>query len=292
MPGHPEIDDLLARQYGLITTAQAAGRGLPDRTLRDRVAGHGWHRMAPRVFLAAGHPHTRRAEVGAAALWAGERGAVSGPAAAWWHGMLDRPPEGIEVTVPRRCGLRAYPGVRVRRRDLSPADVVGLDGLRFTARPLTALETAIALPEGSTFLDRALQRHVGFPAVYRAYCRNMGADGAARIRVLLTAAADRADSAAERLLLALLRSAGLTGWVAGWPFGRWTVDVAFPEAKVAVEVDGWAWHTDPDRFRADRHKGNALVRDRWDLLRFTWHDLTHRPGYVLGEIRAALAGRP
>lgn len=292
MPRHAAIHDLLSRQYGLITTAQAAARGMPDRTLRDRVAGHGWLRVAPRVFLSAGHPVTRRVEIAAAALWAGERGAVSGPAAAWWYGMLDRPPDGIEVTVPRRCGLRAHPGVRVRRRDLGPVDIVGLDGLRFTARPLTALETAIALPEGSAFLDRALQKHVRFPAVYHAYCRNMGADGAARIRILLTAAADRADSAAERLLLALLRSAGLTGWETGWPFGRWTIDVAFPEAKVAVEVDGWAWHMDVDRFRADRHKGNALVRDRWDLLRFTWHDLTHRPDYVLGAIRAALAARP
>jgi very-short-patch-repair endonuclease len=46
---------------------------------------------------------------------------------------------------------------------------------------------------------------------------------------------------------------------------------------------------DVDRFRADRHKGNALVRAGWDLLRFTWHDLSNRPGYVVGEIRSALA---
>jgi len=58
---------------------------------------------------------------------------------------------------------------------------------------------------------------------------------------------------------------------------------------LAVEIDGWAWHMGVDRFRADRHKGNALVRARWDLLRFTWHDLTNRPDYVVAEIRAALA---
>ncbi len=31
------------------------------------------------------------------------------------------------------------------------------------------------------------------------------------------------------------------------------------------------------------------MRATWDLLRFTWHVLTHRPAYVIGEIRAALA---
>ncbi|MGH3613465.1 MAG: endonuclease domain-containing protein [Pseudonocardia sp.] len=158
-----------------------------------------------------------------------------------------------------------------------------------TDKPLTALETAIAIPQGSVFLDRTLQKHVRFERAYLAYCRNLGMKGSAQMAVLLTAAADRADSAAERILIALLREAGLTGWEHGHPFGRWTVDFAFPATMVAIEVDGWAWHLDVDRFRADRHKGNALVRARWDLLRFTWHDLINRPAYVIGEIRAALA---
>jgi very-short-patch-repair endonuclease len=139
------------------------------------------------------------------------------------------------------------------------------------------------------FLDRALQKHVRFDTAYRSYYRNMGASGAAKIAALLTAAADRADSAAERLLLKIMKDAGITGWEHNRPFGPWTIDFAFPAAMVAVEVDGRAWHMDVDRFRADRHKGNALVRGRWDVLRFTWHDLTNRPGYVASEIRAALS---
>jgi very-short-patch-repair endonuclease len=42
------------------------------------------------------------------------------------------------------------------------------------------------------------------------------------------------------------------------------------------------------RFRTDRFKGNALVGAGWTLLRFTWHDLTNRPEYVIAQIRAAL----
>jgi very-short-patch-repair endonuclease len=73
----------------------------------------------------------------------------------------------------------------------------------------------------------------------------------------------------------------------GLPFERWTIDIAF-QAELGIEVDGWAWHMDVDRFRADRRKGNALVRTGWLLLRFTWHDLTNRPAHVIAEIRAAL----
>lgn len=130
--------------------------------------------------------------------------------------------------------------------------------------------------------------------MYRAYCRNLGARGGADIAVLLAAAADRADSAAERLMISILRGASLGGWTHGHGFERWMIDFAFPAAKLAVEVDGWA-HMDVERFRADRHKGNALVRAGWDVLRFTWHDLNNRPDYVLDEVRTALltaADRP
>jgi very-short-patch-repair endonuclease len=117
----------------------------------------------------------------------------------------------------------------------------------------------------------------------------MGRQGASAAGRLITAAADRADSAAERLLVRLLREAGIGGWVLGHPFGPYRIDLAFPSASVAVEVDGWAWHVDAERFRNDRRKGNALTRGGWDLLRFTWHDLDGRPAESIREIRDTLA---
>ena len=138
------------------------------------------------------------------------------------------------------------------------------------------------------FLDRALQRHVRFPALYRSYCRNIGRHGSSRAGDLIRASADRADSAAERLLVRLLRDAGIDGWVLGHPFGRWRIDLAFPAAKVAVEVDGWAWHVDAERFRNDRRKGNAITRAGWTLLRYTWHALDGEPVETVREIAGAL----
>jgi very-short-patch-repair endonuclease len=288
MTTHPTLLVLLQVQNGLVTCAQAEEHGLPARTLRRRARDDGWNRVAPQVYLAGGHPYDDRARIRAAGLWAGGAAAVSGPAAAWWHGMLDGAPAAVTVTAPRHLGLRGYPGVTVRRRDLDPADVTRAHGLHLTSRALTALETAIAVPDGSAFLDRALQKHVSFHDAYLAYCRNMGARGFARVSALLTAAADRADSTAERILVKLLRAAGITGWKPGLPFDRWKIDIAFPDVRIAVEIDSWAWHTDVQRFRTDRHKGNALVRAGWTLLRFTWHDLTSRPDYVIAQIRAAL----
>ncbi len=75
----------------------------------------------------------------------------------------------------------------------------------------------------------------------------------------------------------------------GLPLGPHLIDLAFPAARLAVEVDGWAWHTDPARFAADRRKGNAITRAGWDLLRYTWHDLDGRPEACVQEIDDLLA---
>lgn len=286
--GAVSIDDVLARQAGVLALWQATACGMSAEAVQRRARDGAWRRLHPGVYLAGGHRHTDEARIRAAWLWGGPRTTVTGPAAAYWHGLVTRAPAVVDLTVPAATKPRPQPGIRTRRRDLSPAECVEVRGIRVAALPFAVLETAVVGPEGAAFLDRALQRHVGFPALYRAYCRNLGRTGSAAARHLLVAAADRADSAAERLLVALLRDAGIGGWVVGHPFGPYRIDVAFPAAMVAVEVDGWAWHVDVERFRADRRKGNALTGAGWHLLRFTWHVLHEEPATVLAEIVNAL----
>jgi very-short-patch-repair endonuclease len=283
------FEELVARQDGVVSLAQAAAHGYSADRVQRRVREGRWRRLHPRVVLVGGHRLDDAARVRAAWLWAGDRSVVAGPAAAHWHGMHARAPAVVDLTVPANVHLNPQPGVRLRRRDLPSQDVVTVRGVRVTGKALTTLETATALPDGPTFLDRALQRHVHFDEAYGAYCRGVGRRDSAGIGPLLIAAADRADSAAERLVVRLLRGAGIDGWVLGHPFGPYLIDVAFPEAWLAVEIDGWAWHVDQERFVADRRKGNALVRAGWMVLRFTWHDLTRSPASVLAQIRAALA---
>ncbi|MGE3256957.1 MAG: hypothetical protein AB7J25_25385, partial [Pseudonocardia sp.] len=142
---------------------------------------------------------------------------LCGPTAAFWHGLLARAPLAAEITVPRGDHRRAQRGVQLRRRDLDQRDRARRRGVTLTGRGLTVLETAIALPDGSALLDRALQRHVSPAELQAAFSRNPGPRGSPGQRRLLAAAGDRADSAAERLLVAILREAGVTGWVLGHP---------------------------------------------------------------------------
>ncbi|MDQ3153549.1 MAG: endonuclease domain-containing protein [Actinomycetota bacterium] len=58
---------------------------------------------------------------------------------------------------------------------------------------------------------------------------------------------------------------------------------------LAIEVDGWAWHSGADRFQRDRTRQNQLHLAGWTVLRFTWHDVAHRPDHCVDVILAALA---
>ena len=71
------------------------------------------------------------------------------------------------------------------------------------------------------------------------------------------------------------------------PPRRWRFDVAFPDRKLAVEIEGGVWtkgrHTRPGGFLADCEKYNRAAVLGWRLLRFT-------PAQVMdGTARATLA---
>lgn len=282
--------DFLRHQDGVISREQARRCGTTAFVLRGKVARGELTELHPGVFRSSGHRPTDGATLLAAALWAGPEATLHGPGAAVALDQLPALPHGapVDVTVGRRVRRTAPPGIRLRRRDLPAADRVGARGITVTSPGLTALETAAALPDGAAFLDRVLQRGLSLDEVTRAHHRNLGAAGMARAGDLLVEAADRADSRAERRLIGHLRRAGVDGFVRGLGFRRWQIDIAFPARRLAVEVDDWAFHSDPTRFRADRAKQNALVIAGWTVLRFTWHDIRDRPADTVARIVAAL----
>lgn len=283
------VEAILVRQAGVISRDQAVAAGLSRDAVDRRVRLRHWHPLHPRVYLAGGHRLDDEVRVRAALLWAGEGAVLSGTAAAWWHGMHDRAPVVIGVTVSRRRHPRPRPGVSVRRRELAGEDLVRCRGLDVTGPPLTVLEAAVELGAGGgVLLDGALRRWVRFPQVYEAYCRNLGSHGSAGAGRMLAAAADRSAAAAQLLLARLLRGSGAAGWHSRYPTGGGVIDFAFPAARVAVEVEGWAWRPDLARARTDERRRRALGARGWTILRYTWPELVGEPRAVLAEIADAV----
>lgn len=179
----------------------------------------------------------------------------------------------------------------MRRRDLDPRDITSLRGVRATSRLLTTIEAAARRGGGPAIMDSALQSDLTLPDMWRVHLRNKGRHGSPAARRLLRAASSGAHSEAERIMARLLDDHHITGWHANYPVGPYKIDFAFTDGKIAVEVDGWAFHTDPDKFVKDRIRQNYLVLNNWQVLRFTWLDLTEYPERVVATITAAISAR-
>ena len=109
--------------------------------------------------------------------------------------------------------------------------------------------------------------------------------------MLLQAAGDGTRSHAERSFARLVTSAGIVGWQANRKVAGYQVDFLFGEARVVVEIDGLAFHVDPDAFQRDRKKQNDLALAGYQVLRFTWLDLTEYPDRVIAVVSRAIGAR-
>jgi very-short-patch-repair endonuclease len=283
------VDDYLRRHDGVITLRQARQAGLSRHAVDRRVRTGHWRRCSPGVYFADDRPFTDASRVRAAVWGYGPEATASGLTAAWWHGLTKFAPTVVEVTVPRASHHPHRDGVRLRRRDLTQTDVIERNGLRVTELALTVVEAAVRTRGGAVLMDTALQRHVDMRDLWRAHLRNKGRHGSPAARRLLQAVSGDARSEAERLLVKLLRQERITGWYANYPAAGYKIDVAFPAVKVAIEIDGMAFHSDADVFVADRQRQNVITLHGWKVLRFTWIDLTEYPQRVVAEIKHAIA---
>ncbi|MGI8817111.1 MAG: DUF559 domain-containing protein [Pseudonocardia sp.] len=285
-------------QGGVFSVRQARLAGFSRQQIDYRRRSGQWRPVFGRVLC-----HVSAQPGDAAALWAAllcigdvHRAAVSHGCAArlWGMPVVDGP---IEITV---AGARTprVSGAVVRRCPLPSADVREYEGVPVTSRARTIFDCLLTLPgdQARTLLDRSLQRGWTSPAELRDRLAGArGRIGVAQARRLVEQSEPGVYSDGERRLVRALRRRRVEGWVANFRTvvgGRRVVlDVAFPLHRVAVEVDGWAWHTDPERFQRDRSRQNALHLTGWTVLRFTWHDVADHPDHVVDVIVSALAAR-
>lgn len=290
-----DLRGIARRQAGVFTRAQARQAGLTDRQISLRIRAGRWRSIHRGVLVDSSTPDSPLLRLWATVLAAGPGATISHTsAAALWQWEV--PDLGIHVTVAPRRRPRVSPAVSVRRIGLSRTDRVLIGNLPVTSRIRTLADCAALLPEErmSQLIDRAVQQGwLGPPVLTALTRRQRGRYGNSLLRQLAPGLASNAHSTAERTLHGILRSAGITGWQANYRLRldaarHAVVDVAFPRLKLALEVDGRAFHTNPERFRSDRSKQNALVGLGWTVLRFTWDDPHSRPGYVVASIRAQL----
>ena len=278
----------LSTHDGVITLAQARALGVNRHSVRRRLSAGTWVREAEATFRAVDHPRTARVRVRVAVASVGKSAVLVGSSAAWWHGLTGTFPSKITVATQvkgRHSG--ASSGVKVTHRRLHEPDIVVVDGLRVASVATTLLD--VAADGDTSTVDNALLKHrvtiTELDDALRRYPRRRGAPEARR---LFDALRSGARSEAERAATALFDAHGITGWTANTEVLGYLLDFVFRDARLIVEIDGFAFHRDAKTFQRDRTKRNALLTDGWRMLNFTWDDITRRPDATARQVLDAL----
>ncbi len=270
-----------AGQHGLITASQALEAGLTDDQIDGRVRAKKWRRVRRGVFAIAGAPKTWEQSVLAAVLRAGRGCVASHFAAAALHEFPDAVRELPEVTA--RPGTQPkIPGVRVHRPALLPDhDVRVVAGIPVTsyARTLVDCTGRFSLGQIARALDFGIVHHeVTLWSVERSLSVLGQAPGRhpSKLRTLLDERGTEpvsSESRPEMRMLRVLASGGLPAPIQQHRvrFGADTfrLDLAYPDAKLAIEYDGWDTHRTRSAFDADRRRDRILQRHGWVVLRLT-----------------------
>ena len=215
-------------------------------------------------------------------------------AARLWGMELVQPSDVHHATVARCRSRLSRSGTRVHRADVEAVEVAGVPA---TTAARTVLDLCRALPHAEAVVaaDSALRRGLlTVPGLLAAAAALAPAAGRPRVRDVVARVDARSGSVLETLCRLVLEDAGLRPFETQYVvrsgrsiLGR--VDFAWPEQRLVVEVDGFAFHADRAAYRADRRRGNALVLAGWRVLRFSYEDVVGAPAVVAAVVRAALA---
>jgi len=278
----------------MISRAQLLELGVASSSVTQAASLGRLYRVHLAVYsIAPPAARPRLAPEHAALLACGPGAVISHWSAAWLHGLTDRQPRTVAVSVARDRG-RKLDGVDVHRAGACErADRTWVGRLPCTGVARTVIDLSPMLEDRQLeqLLDRAL-RETSRAAVRSALSRTSGRAGTRRLRSLLDPARPSADawSAAERRLLELIRASGLPMPECNVGLGdRGRVpDLLWRKERVIVEFDSWEFHGGPAAFHDDRERHNQLTAEGYQVLHVTWRVLRDHPERVLVWIARAL----
>jgi very-short-patch-repair endonuclease len=271
---------LLSVQAGIVDRGQALEVGFSQRQISYRVRSGAWQQVYPGVYATFTGQLSREARLWAAVRFAGDGAVVSHETAAEVHGMIDNPAPSIHVTVPRnRRPARNRPvrGIVIHRSDQSREHLPGPFKLPLTRVDDTVLDLVAAAPtfdQAYTWISRAVFRDLVTAGALRGALQRRS-----RIRWrawLNDAFAEARGGVLSPLELRYVRDVERAH---GLPASQHQVrrqlngrthykDSWYPDFRLAVEIDGPAYHED-EQVQRDKERDNAnLAADDVKTFRF------------------------
>ncbi|HEY2319071.1 MAG TPA: DUF559 domain-containing protein [Solirubrobacteraceae bacterium] len=278
---------LAERQYGVVARRQLQERGMARWTV-DKALARGYLLPLHRGVFAVGHRVlTYRGRWMAAVLACGPEAVISHHAAAALHDLRPLPQGAIDVTAPthrRHEGIRTHIS-RIARDGRTEIDHIPVTSLERTyldyAEQATPrqLSAALEAAERRDLLDLRRLRLVIDHSPGRRGLKPLGAALAQ-----LTGDPAWTQSALEEQFLELIRHSEIPLPRANVLVHGVLVDFVWPQQKVIVEIDGFAFHATREAFENDRRRDAELQKRGWRVLRITYRRLHEEPGAVLADL--------
>lgn len=262
---------------------------------RKRLSGPSFRRVLHGVYVSRGVVIDHGVKCQAAALLLPKTHALSGVSAAWCYGVrLASTAHAVIASTTGAVHVEGAHGIRVHQTPLDPGDVRLREGLVLTTPVRAAWDIATLEPpdDAIAILDAMVRdRLLTANELRTRVALSGGLWRVTRVRQAVDLVDGRSESPPEsRIRVAVIR-AGLPRpipqfevRVDGIFIAR--VDLAWPDAKVAVEYDG-SHHADVLQMRRDRRRLNGLVHAGWTVIHATALDLAD-PTTLVEQIRAAL----
>ncbi|MBX6363707.1 MAG: DUF559 domain-containing protein [Gemmatimonadetes bacterium] len=288
------IAALAAGQHGVVARGQLLRAGVTLDAIDYRVRTgrlETLHRGVYRVGPLKGRLEREMAAV----LACGETVVLSHRSAAMAWRLLPYRDDGrpVDVSVRRGCPDPG-PGVRVHRIPRLEADETTVhEGIPVTtpARTLLDLVGDSREHEVEQALAGAYRNRLTNPReLKRLLARHAGRRGTRTLRLLLGRGTGPAftRSEAESQFLALVRRAEIPAPETNVVLSGFEVDFHWPEARLVVEVDGFAFHASRHAFERDRRRDAVLAAAGYRVIRVTWRELTARSEALLVRLARAL----
>jgi hypothetical protein len=295
------VADLATAQGGVVSLGQLGREGVSPKIAADRGRDGSYHRIHRGVYTVGHRSISRHTHLRAAVLACGEGAVISHGTAAAFHGLWDKWPALIDVTVPVEAG-RKIDGIRCRRcRYPEPEEVEVLHAVMVTtvARTLVDLAGMVGMKTlrktvGRAAIRRKLDLQAADIVIYTAERRR----GLKALELALVPYRTKdgkvpdVRSDFETLVLPELFDMGLLSPQCNAALHidgeRFLVDFLWEEARVIVETDGRETHETPTAFQSDRRRDQFLAAAGYRVLRVTWNQIHGERDAVLRRISRAL----
>ncbi len=293
------IHDVL-RSTGGVASRRQLLEVVPSTVLDGQLGRGQLQRVFPHVYAARADRLPDGTRLRAALLHAGDGAALSHTTALHVWGVLpiSRP---LHLTVDQSRRRAGTQGLVVHRRNHFDVtvDCSVVRGLLITHLGRSLIDAWPLLPPHERrplLLDVVRERRTTAEDLRDSLAERPNIGGHRALAQAVDLAADGCESELEALgVLNVFRHRSLPPSVGQLKLTledrRVRLDRAWPEVRLAVELDGARFHTSPEDRRRDLAKDAALAAAGWLVLRFTYADVLRDPDGVRARVLAVYRTR-